>query len=133
MRASYPSDITREQYEEIRETLESAKKTTRPRKVDLYDVFCAVLYRLREGCRWRSLPHDFPAWKLCYYYYNIWRTRTEDGESVLDLVLRELVENERMIDGRDEDTTMIIIDSKSVKNTDTAEEKGYDAGKKLLG
>jgi len=28
---------------------------------------------------------------------------------------------------------MVIVDSKSVKNTDTAEEKGYDAGKKLLG
>jgi hypothetical protein len=27
---------------------------------------------------------------------------------------------------------MVIVDSKSVKNTDLAEEKGYDAGKKLL-
>jgi transposase len=36
-------------------------------------------------------------------------------------------------DGRNEDTTMIIVDSQSVKNTDTAEEKGYDAGKKISG
>lgn len=28
---------------------------------------------------------------------------------------------------------MIIIDAQSVKNTDTAEEKGYDAGKKISG
>ena len=27
----------------------------------------------------------------------------------------------------------MIIDSQSVKNTDTAEEKGYDAGKKISG
>ena len=60
MRASYPSDITREQFEVIRHTLETAKKATHPREIDLYDIFCAIRYRLREGCRWRSLPHDFP-------------------------------------------------------------------------
>jgi len=27
----------------------------------------------------------------------------------------------------------IIVDAQSVKNTDTAEEKGYDAGKKISG
>ncbi len=40
----YPSDIRREEYEEIREDLEGARKKTRPREYDLYDVFCAVLY-----------------------------------------------------------------------------------------
>ena len=38
---NYPSDITREQFEIIRPDLENAKKKTRPRKYDLYDVFCA--------------------------------------------------------------------------------------------
>ena len=28
---------------------------------------------------------------------------------------------------------MLIVDSKSVQNADTANEKGYDAGKKLVG
>jgi len=44
-----------------------------------------------------------------------------------------LVMSERIIDGREVHTSMVIVDSKSIKNTDTAEEKGYDAGKKLLG
>lgn len=39
----YPSDISRAEYDQIREDLEGAKKT-RPGKYDLYDVFCAVLY-----------------------------------------------------------------------------------------
>lgn len=30
-------------------------------------------------------------------------------------------------------TSLGIVDSKSIKNTDTAEEKGYDAGKKVSG
>ena len=90
------------------------------------------MYRLREGCRWRSLPHDFPKWQICYYHYNEWRKAEESEESVLDQAMRELVESERIIQGRESmQTTMIIVDSKSVKNTDTAEEKGFDAGKKL--
>ena len=133
MRQSYPSDITREQFSVIRHPLETAKKETRPRDIDLYDIFCAVLYRLREGCRWRSLPHDFPKWQICYYHYNVWRSVKDGEESVLDRALRDLVEKERITDDREPQTTMIIIDSKSVKNTDTAEEKGFDAGKKLLG
>jgi len=130
MRASYPSDITREQYELIRHQLETTKKATHPRIIDSYEVFCGVLYRLREGCRWRSLPHDFPNWKLCYYHYDTWRKAEEGQESALDKVLRELTENERVINGRELQTTMSIIDSKTIQNTDTAEEKGYDAGKK---
>ena len=35
--------------------------------------------------------------------------------------------------GRKISTSMVIIDSQSVKNTDTAKEKGYDAGKKISG
>ena len=35
--------------------------------------------------------------------------------------------------GRDAQTSFLIVDAQSVKNTDTAEEKGYDAGKKVSG
>ena len=43
MRKTYPNDITREQFEIIRKDLEGARKTTHPRKYDLYDIFCAIL------------------------------------------------------------------------------------------
>ncbi|MHB0802417.1 transposase [Bacillus thuringiensis] len=56
----YTSNITREQFELIREDLENARKRTRPRTVDLYEVFCGVLYVLTTGCQWRNLPSDFP-------------------------------------------------------------------------
>lgn len=39
----------------------------------------------------------------------------------------------RISDGRKAKTSFIIIDAQSVKNTDTAENKGYDAGKKVSG
>ncbi|MGZ5526554.1 MAG: hypothetical protein ACXWFF_16210, partial [Methylomonas sp.] len=47
MRKVYPSDI-REQFEQIRPLLESVRKQTKPRGVDLYEVFCGVLYLLKS-------------------------------------------------------------------------------------
>jgi transposase len=132
MRTTYPSDITREQYEIIRYALESARKVTHPRSYDLYDIFCAVLYILREGCRWRSLPHDYPKWNNVYYHYLFWTKKDKDGKSILDKALEELVLSERIINGKQSAPTMTIVDSKSVKNSFTAEEKGYDGGKKSI-
>lgn len=39
----------------------------------------------------------------------------------------------RIDHGKNELTSFCIIDAQSVKNTDSAEEKGYDAGKKVSG
>lgn len=132
MRKEYPSDITREQFEKIREELEGTKKKTRPRKYDLYDIFCAILYILKEGCTWRAIPHDYPNWQNVRYHYDIWAKPDDDGISLLDRILQKLVETERKENDRSLKTTMIIVDSKSIQNADTAENKGYDAGKKLL-
>ena len=66
MRKKYPSDITRGQFEHIRGILESGKKKTAPRKVDLYEIFCAILYLLKSGCQWRMLPETFPKWKTVF-------------------------------------------------------------------
>ena len=44
-----------------------------------------------------------------------------------------MVGEARISNGRKEQTSFIIIDSQSVKNTDTARDKGYDAGKKVSG
>ena len=127
----YPSDISREQFEIIRKDIEAAKKKTHPQKFDLYDIFCAVLYLLKEGCTWRAIPHDYPKWQNVRYHYDIWAKPDEDGVSLLDRILRKLVEMERKENERSSHTTMIIVDSKSIKNADTAQSKGYDAGKKL--
>ncbi|GFY65217.1 hypothetical protein TNIN_38081 [Trichonephila inaurata madagascariensis] len=109
MRKSYPSDISREQFEKIRPILESSKKKTRPRKLDLYEVFCAVLYVLKSCCQWRMLPKDFPKWENIYYYFQIWSKKNGEKPSLLELVL------------------------KKTSWRDTAEEKGYDTGKKISG
>ena len=38
-RKSYPSDVSREQFESIRPLLEGVRERTKPRTVDLHEVF----------------------------------------------------------------------------------------------
>ena len=66
MSHSYPSNISREQFARILPTLESVRRRTKPRTVDLYDVFCGVLYLLKSGaasgaCCLRTSPIGAPA------------------------------------------------------------------------
>ena len=87
----YPSDISREQFEEIREILESARKKTKPRMVDLYDVFNGMLYILKSGCQWRMLPKEYPKWRTVHEYFTIWRTKDEsNNKSILERCLKKI-------------------------------------------
>jgi transposase len=88
MRKKYPSDITRKQFQKIRPLLEKARKKTKPRTLDLYDVFCGVLYVLKSGCQWRMLPSDFPKWRSVHSYFEIWSEEVEGKESILDQALK---------------------------------------------
>ena len=88
MRKSYPSDISREQFEVIKPLLESARRKTSPRRVDLYEVFCAVLYLLRSGCQWRMLPDEFPKWRTVHSYFAIW-SEPREGGSLLEQALKK--------------------------------------------
>jgi transposase len=134
MKVFYESDISREQFEVIRVELESAKKKTKPRVIDLYAVFCAILYVVKSGCQWRMLPHEFPKWGTVYKYFWEWGKRpSEEEPSLLERALKNAVGAERIAKGHKAQTSFVIIDAQSVKNTDTAGQKGYDAGKKVSG
>jgi transposase len=87
----YPSDISREQFDKIRPRLESVRKKTRPRTVDLYDVFCGILYILKSGCQWRMLPNDFPKWRTCHHYFSLWSKKMDDrADTILEEVLKKI-------------------------------------------
>lgn len=90
MRKRYPSDITREQFSVIEPILLGARKKTSPRKLDLYEVFCAVLYLLKTGCQWRALPNDFPKWRSVHAYFQIWSETAEDKSSILERILKKI-------------------------------------------
>lgn len=89
MRKVYPSDVTQEQFAVILPILEQARKKTRPRAVDLYEIFCGVSYVLKSGCQWRMLPSDFPKWRTCYSYFQIWSEPHEEGIGLLEAALKK--------------------------------------------
>ena len=89
MRKSYASDISKEKFEEIRLLLQNVRRRTKPTTVDLYEVFCVVLYLLRTGCQWRFLPSEFPKWRTVHSYFAKWSESDQDGISVLERALKK--------------------------------------------
>lgn len=89
-RPEFASDVSCEEFEVIRGMLEAARRKTRPRKHDLYDVFCAVLYLLETGSAWRGVPQGFPPWRTVHEYFTQW-TAARPGEALLLEVALEQV------------------------------------------
>ncbi len=77
----YPSDISRGKYELIREDPEGARKKTKPKKYDLYDVFCAVIYVVQAGIQRRMPPGDYPKLQTVYYYFRAWSEKAKQGSA----------------------------------------------------
>ena len=88
-RTKYASDISREKFAEIEPLLRSVRRSTKPTKVDVYEVFCAVLYLLRTSCQWRFLPGEFPKWQNVYAYWRKWSEPDQHGVSVLERALKK--------------------------------------------
>lgn len=95
-RTAFASDISREEFDIIRPMLEAARRRTRPRKHDLYDVFCAVLYFIDSGSAWRNLPPDFPPWRTVHEYFTQWTSARGNQRSLLEDALRMLHRAEQL-------------------------------------
>src|SRR5918994_2193268 len=72
-RQKYATDVSDEEWARLEPMVPAPKKGGRPAKYERREILNAILYLLRTGCSWRLLPHDFPSWRIVYWYFAIWR------------------------------------------------------------
>ena len=136
-RKPYPSGLSDARWALIEPTLTAWRKarldrrpTGQPAKVDLRDVFNAILYVNRTGIPWKYLPHDFPNHGTVYAYYAAWR-----DEGIFAQLNHDLTGLARVKEGHKPEPTASVIDTQSVKTSSNVplNSQGTDAAKKIVG
>ena len=117
-RKPYPSDLKDDEWELIKQLIPSGRGIGHPQIIDRREIVNAILYWVDNGIKWRAMPHDLPSWSTVYDYYSRW---TKNG--VWERINQKLLKTVRKVESRDEEPSLIIIDSQSVR---TAEKRGLN-------
>lgn len=128
-RKSYPSDVTDAEWEFLLPYLCLMREDAPQREHPLRELFNALRYVVKTGCQWRFLPHDFPPWTAVYQQARRWV-----GAGVFEAVAHDLRILVRLLEGRSEQPSAIILDARTLQSTpESGGRAGYDGAKKKNG
>ena len=121
----YETDLTDAEWSLIEPLMPAPHERGRPRAWPLREVLNAIFYVLRGGIAWRLLPNEFPPRTTVYRWFAGWRD-TGLFETMNHLLV--MADRERV--GREASPSAAVIDSQSVKTTESGGASGLRCGQK---
>lgn len=116
------------EWAQIAPYLPGPSSTGAPRKHGWRTILNAMFYVVKNGCVWRALPQDFPAWQTVYHYFRLFRM-----SGLWEELNREIRTAVREKAGKQPQPSAMIADSQSVKSAEGGESRGFDGGKLVNG
>jgi transposase len=128
-RKSYPSDVSDEEWLFVAPYLTLMREDAPQRDYSLREAFNGLRWIAHTGSQWRQMPHDLPPWYTVYQQAQRWM-----NAGVFEAMVNDLRALLRLAQGRNEQPSAAIFDSRTLQSTpESGEHAGYDGAKRRKG
>ena len=128
-RKPYQSDVSDAEWELVAPYLTLMTEDAPQREYPLREVFNGLRWMVRSGATWRMMPNDLPPWNVVYQQMQRWIKA-----QVFEVIANDLRAVLRIAEGRNEQPTAAIFDSRTLQSTpESGARAGYDGAKRRKG